>query len=251
MEAEKLRGVLILQARMGSQRLPGKSALSLGGMPLIEAIMQRLDRLTCEKWLATSNSVEDELLVDIGHRRGWQVYRGSKENVVSRFEAILRDGNYDYCIRVTGDNPLVCPNGLQLMTEAFAATFKKIDYISDFELGQYPTGAFAEIFSAAVFLESLGTIPITDHWHFSHVTSWMRLISRTSSLKLPREFKHRPKWRWTVDYPEDFQFINQLVNVMGSSWLDWSYPEIVKVLDKYPQLTEINQGLVQKQIELG
>ena len=236
---------------MGSVRLPGKSARMLTGRPILDALMQRLEGLPCTKWLATSKSTEDDILVDIGKFRGWQILRGSNENVLSRFEEILTNSDASYCIRVTADNPLVCPEGLSAMIKTFTSADPPIDYMSDFDFGFFPTGAFAEIFSVSKFLSTIKDIPESEPWHFSHVTSWMRKNTRISSLRLPIEFEQRPNWRWTIDYPEDFEFISQLTKTLGDSWVNFSYPEIIEVLDKSPALTKINSGIAQKSIEQG
>jgi spore coat polysaccharide biosynthesis protein SpsF len=246
-----MTGTLILQARMGSQRLPGKSALKLLDKPMLDLLMQRLERLACTKWLATSDDVEDKVLVEMAKNRGWQVLRGSKEDVLSRFVEILAESADSYCLRVTGDNPLVCPKGLSVMIENFTSFNQKFDYMSDFDFGHYPTGAFAEIFSVQQFLSGVKNIPESEPWHRAHVTSWMRKTTRISSLLLPGEFVQRPTWRWTVDYDEDYEFFQQLIEVLGKSWITFTYPEIVKVLDRYPEILKINSGMKQKSIELG
>jgi spore coat polysaccharide biosynthesis protein SpsF len=251
MEAGSTNTVLILQARMGSLRLPGKSTKKLNGVPLLSLIFQRLERLDIPKWLATSESPEDDVLVQIAMGSGWEVFRGSDLNVLSRFEEILLNNHFDNCVRATGDNPLLCPSGISEMIRYFNLNDHEIDYMSDFDFGYYPLGAFAEIFSVAKFLSSIKDITEYEPWHFSHVTSWMRKSTRISPLKLPDEFVRRPGWRWTVDYPEDFEFLGRLTDVLGKSWMNMTYPEIVKVLDRNPELLKINLGVSQKLIELG
>jgi spore coat polysaccharide biosynthesis protein SpsF (cytidylyltransferase family) len=236
---------------MGSERLPGKSAMDLAGYPMLDALITRLDGLSCVKWLATSDSEEDDVLEFIAKARGWQVLRGSREDVLSRFQEILTRGDSTYCIRVTGDNPLVCPNGLTEMIRKFKDVDQEIDYMSDFDFRQYPVGAFAEIFSVAKFLSGIKDIPAKEPWHFAHVTSWMRKSARSSPLQLPADFPLRPSWRWTVDYPEDLDFIAQLIKSIGSSWINSTYQEIVQILDANPDLLAINSKFDQKPLELG
>jgi spore coat polysaccharide biosynthesis protein SpsF (cytidylyltransferase family) len=251
MSNEGANVTLILQARMGSDRLPGKSAVLLSGKPMLEVIMERLENLPCAKWLATSDLTEDNILAEMAEARGWRILRGSKGDVLSRFVKILLRSKDDYCLRVTGDNPLVCPKGLQIMIDNIKGSHERIDYMSDFDFGDYPIGAFAEIFSVPTFLSSIKNIPSSEPWHLSHVTSWMRNTAQISSLKLPEEFVRRPGWRWTVDYPEDLIFIRKLTELLGKSWTELTYPEIVSILDKNLNFLRINSGLDQKPIELG
>jgi spore coat polysaccharide biosynthesis protein SpsF len=245
------KGILILQARMDSTRLPGKSSELIGGVPLVGSVIQRLDSLPCPKWLATSNSKVDDQLAQIARSSGWSVYRGSADNVLSRYEEILRGGEFDYCIRATGDNPMVCPEALKLMINSFTTSVTKIDYMSDFDYGFFPAGAFAEIFSVPKFLLGLNDIPESEPWHYSHVTSWMRKSTQKSPLTLPVHFEPRPGWRWTVDYQEDLEFIRNLILLLGESWMTAPYPKIVEVIDQNLKLLEINKGFSQKNIKLG
>ena len=201
--------------------------------------------------MATSNTPEDDVLVQIAMDSGWDVFRGSDLNVLSRFEEILSNNHFDNCVRATGDNPLVCPNGISEMIKSFNLNNHGNDYMSDFDFGQYPIGAFAEIFSVAKFLSGIKEIPENEPWHFAHVTSWMRQSTQISPLIIPDEFVPRRGWRWTVDYPEDFAFLERLIDVLGESWIHMTYPEIVRVLDVNPELLKINLGINQKSIELG
>jgi spore coat polysaccharide biosynthesis protein SpsF len=242
---------LIAQARIGSQRLPGKSVISLGQTNIIETIFSRLNILDVSKWLATSSLPEDDVLAKTALRYGWKVHRGDDEDVLSRFVDVLSEEKAKTCLRVTGDNPLVCPVGLKRMIEKFHLMRDESDYMSDFDFGHFPTGAFAEVFSVPKFLTGIKHIPKSEPWHHAHVTSWMRKSTRVSSLLLPNDFLRRPNWRWTVDYAEDLQFIKQLIEKLGDSWIEFSYPEIVKVIDRNPDLVRINYGMKQKSIELG
>ena len=251
MELRSTNTALVLQARMGSVRLPGKSAMKLNGTPLLSLIFLRLEQLNIPKWLATSDTQEDDVLVQMAMDSGWEVFRGSDLNVLSRFQEILSNSNFDNCVRVTGDNPLVCYRGISEMIKSFNLCNHEIDYMSDFDFGQFPIGAFAEIFSVAKFLTGIKDISESEPWHLAHVTSWMRKSTQISPLILPKEFVPRKGWRWTVDYPEDFEFIERLTDVLGDSWIHMTYPEIVRVLDENPELLKINLGISQKLIELG
>ena len=236
---------------MGSQRLPGKSDFFLGQKTILETIFSRLNDLDVSKWLATSSLPEDDVLEKRALLYGWRVYRGENKDVLSRFVEILSKESAETCVRVTGDNPLVCPAGLKRMIENFNSLNNEIDYMSDFDFGYFPAGAFAEVFSVPKFLMGIESIPNVEPWHRAHVTTWMRKTTRISSLLLPNDFVSRPNWRWTVDYSEDLRFIHQLINKLGESWINLSYPEIVKVIDRNPELVRINSRMKQKPIELG
>ena len=137
------------------------------------------------------------------------------------------------------------------MISVFTGSPQNFSYMSDFDFGDYPIGAFAEIFSVPKFLSGLRSIPKDQPWHLAHVTSWMRKSEKITSLMLPENYKRHPGWRWTIDYPEDYRFIVELIKQLGSDWNTLQYPEISEILMANPELNLINANLRQKNLELG
>jgi spore coat polysaccharide biosynthesis protein SpsF len=241
---------LILQARTGSMRLPNKSLASLGDTVLIQAVFDRLSQVDAHKWLATTDLAEDSVLVDLAQENGWNYFRGSSHNVLSRFESILKNRDYEFCIRATGDNPFVSSLGINLMLQNLAKNGRGA-YISDFDSLDFPVGAFAEVFRVNNFLNGIPHIDKHETWHFSHVTSWMRMNAFQLPLSLPDSFKNRPGWRWTLDLPVDLKFFNAAIELLGNSWISLEYADIVEVLDQNPNVVSLNSLVNQKKLELG
>lgn len=103
--------VAIVQARMGSARLPGKSMIKLGGKPIIEHVLGRVRRakMVAEVVLATSYQDEDGALCDVAVRLGVQVFRGPEDDVLKRYILAAQKFRADVVVRICGDNPLVAP----------------------------------------------------------------------------------------------------------------------------------------------
>ena len=98
---------IILQARMNSERLPGKVMKLIGGKPMIGIMIDRLNKSELPVILATSVNGENDVLADYARSLGVIVYRGSEENVLERYYMAARSVNAKVIIRVTGDNPLL------------------------------------------------------------------------------------------------------------------------------------------------
>ncbi len=102
-----MKAITIIQARMGSTRLPGKMLLPLNGKPVIQWVFEAAKDITHECWLATTDLREDHLLADWAHDAGLAVHRGSPDNVFARFVAICNHADPDYVVRLCGDCPFV------------------------------------------------------------------------------------------------------------------------------------------------
>jgi spore coat polysaccharide biosynthesis protein SpsF (cytidylyltransferase family) len=112
----------IIQARLGSTRLPGKILAPIAGRPMLELIANRVRRSRVEKWwLATSTDPGDDVTESWGHSLGLQVFRGESDNVLSRFTAIIRESDPEWIVRVTADNPFISGEAVDLLLDARAA----------------------------------------------------------------------------------------------------------------------------------
>src|SRR4051812_43806198 len=107
-----MQRVVIVQARMTSTRLPGKVLMDLAGRPMLERQLERLERCAraVEIVLAVTTNVADDPLVDLARRRGVRFYRGSEQDVLSRYAGAARESAADLVARVTSDCPLIDPD---------------------------------------------------------------------------------------------------------------------------------------------
>ena len=119
-----LKVVAIIQARMGSSRLPGKMGMDLHGMPVIDWVLKRtkLARRLQEIVLATTEKSEDDFLEDAGNKNGVVVFRGNEKDVLRRFVDAGNIAKADLVVRVCGDRPLIDPSLVDLAIEHFLLT---------------------------------------------------------------------------------------------------------------------------------
>ena len=227
---------VILQARTGSSRLPGKVLADIAGQPMLAFLIERLMR--CKKVdrfiLATTESQEDKQLAELGSSLGLTVVRGSEEDVLSRFALAARCTDAPILVRITGDCPLVDPSLLQEMIKEFSE--KEIDYLSNSISPTYPDGLDIEIFTRQALLSAHEECKDTSQRE--HVTPWIRESGR---FRLD-EKKHTVNYsamRWTVDEPEDLQVIRDVVAHFGGS-SNFSWEEVLKLADQKPHLFAAN-----------
>ena len=219
------RTAIVLQARMGSTRLPGKSLMRLGSRTVLEHCLTRLDTSGLPLIVATTTLAEDDAIEAEARRCGTQVFRGAATDVLGRYIEAARTFEIDTIVRATGDNPLVDADSprrvLDLMQNLEA------DHVVEHGL---PVGAAVE----AVRLEALARAAglITDPYDREHVTSFVRRDGRFQSLRAmaPRDVR-RPGLRLTVDTQADFDFIASVLAAIEPAESLPTLAAIIRVAD--------------------
>jgi len=237
--------VIIIQARMNSERLPGKVLKTIGGKPLIGILLTRLLKTGLPIVVATSVNKENDILADYVGSLSIQCFRGSEDNVLERYAKASEQYQANPVFRLTGDNPLMEPN---LLLEALDVYYKSADtrtYVSSGISQTYPLGISCELFSQELLLEAY--LKATSPAEKEHVTPYMhqnkpgniRLVPLVGPL-------NRYHYRLTVDTPEDFELHKILIEQFHADIL--SVQEIIQIMDSHPELQNINSSIRQKSI---
>jgi glutamate-1-semialdehyde 2,1-aminomutase len=230
------RVAVILQARMGSSRLPGKVLADLGGRPMLAFLVERLQRcqVVDQIILATTDQPEDDALVALSYRLGLATVRGSEHDVLARFAVAAESTDAPVLVRITGDCPLLDPVLLGDMIAAFQQ--KDIDYLSNCLPPTYPDGLDIEIFRRDALLRAHQDCTILDQRE--HVTPWIR---KSGFFRLGNQAHHADlsSLRWTVDEPEDLEVLRSVVaNFGGRS--DFSWLQVFELYQQQPDLFAAN-----------
>ena len=203
---------IILQARMGSTRLPGKVLRVLAGKPMIQWIIERLQ--TCKKVriliLASSTSDSDTPLVELAKKLSVEIFRGSESDVLDRYYHCAVPYHLDDIIRATGDNPFVDPEACDELIEFYNR--EKLDYasFSTEENDGFPVGVGVEIFSFTALEKCWreGHAPR----HREHVTEYILenpKIFKQGRIPAPI-LKRAPELSLTVDTMDQFEAAKQI-----------------------------------------
>jgi len=221
-----MKVVGIIQARSSSSRLPGKVLLEAAGKPLILHMFDRVIRCASldSLWLATSDREEDDPLAGLVESAGYMVFRGSLENVLSRFWRVGQREKAEVIVRLTGDCPLHDPEVIDSVVEFFVKNKKVYDYASNVLPPSFPDGLDTEVFSYRALEKAYQEASMA--FDLEHVSPYIRRIAeeraRIGNYNGPANFSHL---RWTLDEPEDYTFIKSVYEALypvkaNFRWLD-------------------------------
>jgi spore coat polysaccharide biosynthesis protein SpsF len=233
--------VAVIQARMGSSRLPGKVLEPLGDTTVLGSGIRRLRRATSldAVLVATTTSARDDVVAGEAQRHGALVVRGSEDDVLSRYSLAARETRATTVVRVTSDCPLIDPDivdacVLLLQTPGVA-------YAANTLVRSFPRGFDVEAFRAAALLEADLEAAASDERE--HVTPFIRRHpSRFPAASLESE-DPAPEFRVTVDEAPDLECVRAVVAQIGP-WA--SATEIIALLRAQPQIAAINGEVRQK-----
>lgn len=193
---------IIIQARLGSTRLPGKVLMQIGRKTLLEHIMYRLTFLKEEAQvvIATSEKKTDDRLAAFCMQKGYACFRGSEENVLERYYLCARKYGFSDIVRLTADNPFVDVEEIDRLIACYRES--GADYAKSFET--LPYGVGAEIFSFEALTKDYEESSMPHH--FEHVNEYILEnpdIFKTVTLQTAED-KRKPSVRLTVDTEEDY-----------------------------------------------
>ncbi len=234
---------MIIQARMNSDRLPGKVMKTIGGQPLIGVLLNRIKIPEIPILLATSNNPENDVLVDFAKKSGIKVFRGSEENVLERYAGAAKSVDADLIFRLTGDNPFIDAGLIREVLDCYLTHEGQRTYISTGMSRTYPLGISVEAFSFSLLEEALNQATLPGE--FEHVTPYLHQ-NKPGNIKIVEFLSKRNSghYRLTVDMPADLELVRCLVEEYGCALK--SIDEIINVLDNHPGLSAINYEVVQK-----
>ncbi|MBK8136737.1 MAG: glycosyltransferase family protein [Chloroflexi bacterium] len=235
----------IIQARMGSTRLPGKIALPLLNKPMLWWDVQRVrkSRMIDEVVIATTSDVRDDRTAALCAEHGWLCYRGSEDDVLDRYYQAARQFDAAHIVRITSDCPLIDAAIVDYVIAAYFSAAPAADYASNVQQRSFPRGLDIEVFS----FSALETAWRDDHsaWR-EHVTPYIyntpakfRLLNVTN----PVDYSHH---RWTVDTPEDFELVRRVYEHYGHG--DFGWRDVLALLDGHPEWVALNQHIEQKKL---
>jgi spore coat polysaccharide biosynthesis protein SpsF len=236
--------VAIVQARMGSTRLPGKVLHEVMGEPLLARQLERLQRIRADVRVivATTENAADDPIVDLCESIGIPVYRGSEDDVLERYAEAAAYADADPVIRITADCPFIDPAISRLVLERYEAG--DCDYASNTLVRTYPRGLDTEVFAAARLGQAsreARTLPEREHvtpYFYQHPDRF-RLCSVENETDLSTH-------RWTVDTAEDVQFVTEVLERLIPMRPAFAMEDVLAVLQSEPALREINSHVVQK-----
>jgi len=238
--------VIIVQARMGSTRLPGKILKEVLGRPLLEYLLERLKRVenANEICVATTIKEQEQPILDVCSRMSVKTFRGSEEDVLERYFLAAQDFKADAIVRVTSDCPLIDPLEIDKLIKYYLENSKSYDFIADGPERSYPMGMGAEIFSFEALKkahENAKTQP--EREHVTPYICWQPQLFRLGYISYRED---QSDHRWTLDTPKDYELISKIIENLYPTNLEFTIEDIFDLINKNPQWKNINSHVVQK-----
>lgn len=235
--------VAIIQSRMGSKRLPGKSVKPLCGKPILEHVVNRAKVISGVKTVVVATTIlpEDDEIEMISKNLGVECYRGSESNVLERYYHAAKKYYADYIIRITGDNPFTDTEYASMAIEIASASKSDLSSIANI-----PLGTAVEIIRMKALTEAYNES--STNYHFEHVTPYIKehpefFTIQRHPIKLENPF---PNLRLTVDTPEDLEFAEKIYTALYSPDKIFTLQQILDFLTDNSNLLKINSSVEQR-----
>lgn len=231
----------IIQARMGSSRLPGKVMMKAVGKPLLELLIERLSysKIITEIIVATSINENDNVIAKFCEEKKVNYFRGSENDVLDRYYQAAKQFSITTVVRVTSDCPLIDPVLADDIIKFYINHKSEYDLVTNRYPLTYPDGLDVDVMSlksleyvwknAATKSQREHTIPY--FWE-----NGMRVFN------VEAEKNYFKNYRWTLDYNEDFLLISKLFNELyNPKQFPFSWKDVIALIKKYPHFSDINR----------
>jgi len=217
----------IVQARMSSDRLPGKVLKNVAGKPLLQYILERLRKCSTfhQIIVATSDNRTDDPIAEYCRKNNTVCFRGPLQNVAKRFYMVLEENNLDAFVRVCGDSPMLD----QKLIDQGVKLFKKgYDLVTNILPRTFPSGQCVEVVNTKTFKNSFGSFITPDE--LEHVTQYF--YSNPDQFKF-YNFSSGGDYKnvlLVVDTEEDLDHFKKIIYRMEKPHWEYGWQDIVKLL---------------------
>lgn len=234
----------IVQARMGSSRLPGKTLIPLLGRPMLQVLMERvLPAQRVDHWIiATTQLPIDDQIMELARQLGVQSFRGSENDCLDRYYQAARQAKAATVVRLTGDNPLMDASFVDWSVDQFLQSEPPVDYTESSTSKTFPLGLSLEVISFKALETAWKNDPAPETRE--HVSPYIYQHPdrfRLGKLRGPYDYSHM---RWTVDTEADLQFVSTVFESFKRTNFSWL--EAAQKIEQHPEWLEINRHIVQR-----
>jgi len=238
-----MKTVAIVQARMGSTRLPNKVMASVCDVPMIQLLLSRLSKSRKINQIVVATSVAEQNLplLELVSGLGYACERGSENNVLDRFLQAARNHDAQTIVRITGDCPLVDPVLVDDCIEAFER--ERVDYFSNTQNPTFPDGMDVEVFSIDALERA--AMESSDAFDHEHVTPFLYRSGKfqVGSLQNDQDFS---SLRWTVDEAEDLEIIRRVFEHFAPE-IHFGWKAVLELYQTQPDIFQKNAHLTRNE----
>lgn len=231
---------VIIQARMGSRRLPGKVLKSISGRPMLWHVLMRVRQAKSVDTIiiATSDEAADNPIADFCAQEGVSCFRGNESDVLDRFYHAARWIGADVIVRITADCPMIDPVVLDAVVTAYHKN--RCDYACNAIRRTYPDGLDTEVFPFEVLEKAWKEASLKSERE--HVTPYIWKNEEQFNLHHVMQEQDLSALRWTVDEPEDLTFVRSIYEHLYVPNVVFHMEDILGLLRTHPELSTLNDG---------
>ncbi len=209
-DLRKKKVAVVVQARMGSTRLPGKVGLEILGKPILVMQMERMlaSNIPDSIVVATTTSAKDDDLIGICKEYGFNFFRGNENDLLDRHYQAAKALNADICVKIPSDCPLIDPQIIDKVLSIYLENIDIFDFVSNLHPASYPDGNDVEVIPMNI-LET-GWREAKKDFEREHTTPFFwenHKRFRIGNVVWETGLDYSMSHRFTIDYPEDFEFI--------------------------------------------
>lgn len=231
---------VIVQARMGSTRLPGKVLMPLGDKRVLAHVLTRCRAITAadKVCLATSSLSQDDIVASEGRRLGVVVFRGDENDVLSRYHSAARMLGAEEILRVTADCPLIDPEICNAVIRLRRKT--GVDYACNFSPASFPHGLDCEAFNMDT-LDRAQRFSSTAYQR-EHVTVWLIDNPAITKANLKQDGADASHHRWTLDTPDDYRVLSSIFTNCSAALASMHWRDLIECLERERSSGQANRN---------
>ncbi|OGO15457.1 MAG: hypothetical protein A2Y93_11985 [Chloroflexi bacterium RBG_13_68_17] len=237
----------IIQARMGSTRLPGKILADIGGKPMLCRVVERARRAACLDGVlvATTTRAEDDAVEWLCRERGYVCTRGHPTDVLDRYYQAARQAAADVVVRLTADCPMIDPAVIDQVVGAFLAADPPVDFAANRlpDDRTFPIGLDTEVCTFAALARAWSEAG--EPYQREHVMPYLYEAPGRFRIFLVRSARDHSHLRWTVDTAEDLELARRIYAHFGGRD-DFTWGEVLALVEREPSLAAINAHVQQR-----
>lgn len=242
-----MKVIAIIQARMGSTRLPGKVMKTILGLPILQRMMERLNdcKMLDEIVIATTDNINDAILCEFAKSRGYIFGVGSEDDVLGRYYKVAQERRADVVVRLTSDCPLIDPGITDLVVKRHVSSTTN-DLTSNVFTRTFPRGFDTEVLSFSC-LERVHKAT-RDPIYREHVTNYIHdypELFKIENVSNSTDYSH---FRLCVDTEEDLEVVKRVYQHLYEKNPKFRAQEIYDLLNSYPEIPQINAPVQQAKI---
>lgn len=229
----------IVQARMGSTRLPGKVLMDICGYPMLWHVVNRVRQaqLLNAVLIASTTARKDDPIAAFCARERIPCYRGSRTDVLDRYYQAAKQLRADVIVRITADCPLIDPTVVDAVVEGYLEG--NYDYVSNTDPPTFPDGLDSEVFSFAALERAWCEARLRSERE--HVTPYIRKHPELFRIGNVAQERDLSGMRWTVDEPQDLEFVRAVQGYREGQSTDMV--DVLDVLREHPELQKTDASI--------